>query len=712
MIKTFFDRNFLSEIFSSKLFWLGLILKIIFAAFLASKFLTDLFLPFANFYVVSGFSDPYEHFFVAEKFDAFPYPSLMLWIISLPYWMMFFFIKASSVSAPFLSIFALRVSVLICDFAILLILVRWLKSSLNRLLVFYWLSPVLIYINYIHGQLDCIPIAVLLLSLFFVFRKNFFIASLFLGAALACKTNILIAVPFFIIYLFSQKLRFDKLLICFAIIFATFYAINFPHIHSQAFLQMVLFNNKQSQIFDMFYPYNAKNFFYFIPAIYFVLLVKAFMIKTYNRDIFIMFLGFGFGVLNLFIPPMQGWYYWVLPFFAYFYAKQKNAPYFLFFTLQISYLTYFLAIKDSDYLQVFQIALPQLAALPNFYDFLVNHGLNAEKFSNLSFTILQISLLLNCLWIYRSGIASYLKHKLISKPYLIGISGDSGVGKTTMVSAFTDIFSAKNTTAICGDDMHKWERGHKKWHEFTHLNPTANRLHDEMKFLRSLKNGQKIYRRSYDHNNGKFTEPKIIAAKKIIIFEGLHSFYVEAVRKIFDIKIFVKPEKELRLHWKIIRDKETRGYDKDQVLEQLKRREQDSEKFISSQEKYADIKIEISSILPIKNLGDADEKIILEIKISFNNSINVDPLLEQISANIGSVKIAHGFDENDEQFIQISGDASSDQIKLCGDVLCSESFEEIDLPQPRWEANTTGLIQLFLAFYIINSELNDEDRNC
>ncbi len=702
---TNFRKKVLSEIFESKFFWFGLVLKIILAGFFASKFLTDLFLPFVNFYTNSGFSNPYNEFFLKGEEDTFPYPALMLWLISLPYYFSNFFINNSENIA----IFSLRISVVIADFSILLIFARWLKNRTHKLLIFYWLSPVLIYINYIHGQLDCIPIMILLTSLYFLFKEKFLVAAIILGAAIACKTNIILAVPFFLIYLYAKKVSLVKIASCAVIFVVTFLLINLPYINSEGFLHMVLLNSKQNQIFNVFYNFIPDKVFYVIPAIYLALLLQALMIKGYNRDVFIMFLGFTFGVLNLFIPPMQGWYYWVLPFLAYFYIKQKNAPNFLFFALQAVYFFYFLTIKDSDYFQVFQLISPEIASQNNLYHIFLDKGLNAEKLVDLSFTILQVLLLLNCFWIYRKGVDSFSKHKLVSRPYLLGISGDSGVGKSTLVASIVDIFGKNNVTTICGDDMHKWERGHEKWREFTHLNPSANKLYNEIAFLRALKNGEKISRSMYNHDDGKFTKPKNIMAKKIIVFEGLHSFYVETVRNLFDVKIFVKPEKNLRLHWKIIRDQIKRGYSKERVLEQIKQREEDSEKFILSQEKYADVKIELFSKNPIKNLGDAEEKIELSLKISCSNSVNLEALIEAIS-KIDSLRVEHKFDSDKEQFIKIEGNAEEAAIEDCGDTLLGFNFEEINLSEPKWVENFSGLIQIFLAFYIIQTELNDEGR--
>ena len=46
-----YGNNKLKEILNSNIFWVGLFIKIILAATLASSFLTDLFIPFTDYYV-------------------------------------------------------------------------------------------------------------------------------------------------------------------------------------------------------------------------------------------------------------------------------------------------------------------------------------------------------------------------------------------------------------------------------------------------------------------------------------------------------------------------------------------------------------------------------------------------------------------------------------------------------------------------------------
>jgi uncharacterized membrane protein len=100
-----------------------------------------------------------------------------------------------------------------------------------------------------------------------------------LAAAVACKTNIILAVPFFFICLFAKKVPLEKLVVCVLVFISSFCLINLPYIASEGFLHMVFLNSKQTQIFDVVYSFAADRLFYFVPAVYLVLLDKAVMIK-------------------------------------------------------------------------------------------------------------------------------------------------------------------------------------------------------------------------------------------------------------------------------------------------------------------------------------------------------------------------------------------------------------------------------------------------
>jgi len=505
----FIDRygnNKLKEVFNSNIFWIGLFIKVILAFTLASNFLTDLFIPFTDYYISSGFSNPYEHFIKIDQANAFPYPALMLYIVSIPRIIFGIFTDWSIISSS--TIFLARLPILLADFLILVLLSRLIKEHTKKILIYYWLSPILIYINYIHGQLDVIPVSILFVSLYFLFKRKFEYSSIFLGLAIAAKTNMVMMLPFYFAYLlYSKTVNIRQLSLNLLIVIASFILVNLPYLFSHDFIEMVFNNKEQVKIFDFSYNFPDGNILYFVPLAYLFLFITAINLKGFSKDVYMMFLGFSFGIIALMVSPMQGWYYWIIPFFIYFHSKRSNSKFdftlILFLGLQIAYFVYFLLIKNSDYLQVLQIIAPNLAKAPNAYQSLQLIGIDADKISNLSFTLLQAMLLANCIFIYRSGIKSYANYKIFSHPFLLGICGDSGAGKTTISNSIESIFKNRNTTIIRGDDMHKWERGNDNWNNFTHLNPKSNFLHDEISYLKAIKNSETISRRSYDHDTGK-----------------------------------------------------------------------------------------------------------------------------------------------------------------------------------------------------------------
>jgi len=186
------------------------------------------------------------------------------------------------------------------------------------------------------------------------------------------------------------------------------------------------------------------------------------------------------------------------------------------------------------------------------------------------------------------------------KPFIIGICGNSGCGKTALAERIENLLGKTNVLTISCDDYHKWGRGDKNWENFTHLNPRANNLETLSQDIKTLKSGIATKKLYYCHETGKFLGPKKTHPRKYIIFEGLHPFYTPALRKLFDFKIFLDIDPSLNLHFKIHRDVGERGHSKEKVLEAIKKREADLKKYILPQKKYADMVIEKRPILRLR----------------------------------------------------------------------------------------------------------------
>jgi uridine kinase len=694
MRKYFYDKHGNSKIplAKSRLFWAGMLIKLALPILFASGFLRNLFVPFANYFIESGFSDPYLYFSQNGTGMEFPYPPLMLWIFSLPRMIVWPLIPGSSGVFSIADSILYRIPLLLADLVILFILIRWLKTRTRGVLVWYWLSPVLIYINYFHGQLDVIPMAFLISSLYFLFKNKWMQAFLLLGCAIGCKTNMILVLPFYGIFLFrTPHVTIGSALKCLLVLFGIVLLVNLLYLDSRGFIAMVYNNPVQQQIFDLYYQFNDTLRIYFIPSVYFILVLYYLSFRFVNRDQLILFLAFTFLALTLMIAPMQGWYYWIMPLLAYFIVKQGAMEKYVFVVLSVLYFLYFGLIPTSDYftsLNFFQTNNPL-------------HNFAADgKLLNVIFTLLQTTLCLIGFMVFRKGIATNIQAKFLSQPYMIGIGGDSAAGKSTLTNALAEIFDPQNTSIIRGDDMHKWERGNENWKQYTHLDPKANNLHQDMEQAMSLKTGKSIKRSFYDHNTGKFTLPKFIQSNKLIVFEGLHSFYLKNEADIYDLKIFMDPEESLRMWWKVERDVAKRGYSPDEVLEQLKKREEDSLKYIQSQADRADI---VASFFSIKSIDPLNQSVKPELglKLILPNYMFLDPLIECLTVN-KALNVEHLYREDKQELVFI-GQIDKDTIENIADRLIPE-LEEVGVYHAAWKDQYEGLLQL-VTIYIIFTKL-------
>ena len=110
----------------------------------------------------------------------------------------------------------------------------------------------------------------------------------------------------------------------------------------------------------------------------------------------------------------------------------------------------------------------------------------------------------------------------------------------------------------------------------THVNIIAQHIHH-------LRDGEPILKPVYGHSDGTFGAPQYVVPKRFAVIEGLLGYYTPQLRDAYDVRVFLAPPEELRREWKIKRDTAKRGYDKDQVLAELDKREADSESFIRPQ---------------------------------------------------------------------------------------------------------------------------------
>jgi uridine kinase len=668
--------------------------KIVSSLIFVSDIPADLFVPFLSYFAENPTSNPYQHFFELGILKSFPYPALMLFIMGIPFLMFSFVNSPETLSIHDLGL--LRLPLLLADILILLILVYLNPAKKKLVMYLYWLSPIVFYINYIHGQLDIIPIALLLLSLVLLFKEKLLWSAATLGFSLATKSHILVIIPFFILYLWKRKYDYKELIKYTLTILITYGIFLLPYISSTGFFQLVYLAQEQFRLFDLAITFSEGLVFYVVIAVYLYIVFKALTLRKITKNILLMFIGVTFTILVTLVRPAQGWYMWCVPFLVYFFVRQKNNLQILYWGFGLLYLAYFLIIPNSDFFRVFQFIAPGIASLPAPRELLFTLIPYGENISiGIVFTLLSSALIYIAYLMFKYGIKTSILFQEKAGVPVIGLSGDSGAGKSTTTKFLREMLGESNLTIIQGDDIHRWERGHQKWSTYTHLNPISNRLHTHYSHIAELKNGKPISRAHYDHSTGKFTEQKIIKPRNYIIDEGLHSFLIDN-KSLHDLKIYLDPDPKLNRYWKIDRDVSERGYQIDKVLETLERRKPDREKYILPQKDLADLVITVLPATDAKDSEDFKNVSNYSIQFTIKTDINLDPLLETIE-DYTDLSVEFEYTNHTHQKMILSGKITADIFSILLKKLDID-YTEYGIKLDFFRDGVDGLIQLVIMY--------------
>ena len=175
---------------------------------------------------------------------------------------------------------------------------------------------------------------------------------------------------------------------------------------------------------------------------------------------------------------------------------------------------------------------------------------------------------------------------------LIGIAGGTGSGKTTLTRHLKEHFG-QEVTVISHDNYYKRQDG-KTYEERAKVNydhPSAFDTDLLIEHLRQLKAGHSIQCPVYSYSDHNRTDRTVeIFPTKVIIVEGILIFQNPTLRDMFDIKIFVETDADVRILRRALRDVEERGRSMQSVVTQyLTTVKPMHEQYVEPSRKYADI---------------------------------------------------------------------------------------------------------------------------
>lgn len=159
----------------------------------------------------------------------------------------------------------------------------------------------------------------------------------------------------------------------------------------------------------------------------------------------------------------------------------------------------------------------------------------------------------------------------MNKPILIGITGGTGSGKSTIADEIYSSFSDE-WIAMIQQDMYYKDQSHLTMEERVKTNYDHPRAFDNdlmLEHLKDLINGETIEKPIYDfaeHNRSK--ETVTVQSKRIIIVEGILVLEDERIRDLLDIKVYVDTDSDIRILRRLVRDIEERGRTVESVVDQ------------------------------------------------------------------------------------------------------------------------------------------------
>ncbi len=149
------------------------------------------------------------------------------------------------------------------------------------------------------------------------------------------------------------------------------------------------------------------------------------------------------------------------------------------------------------------------------------------------------------------------------KPFIVGITGGSGSGKTTFLKQLLASF-APDDICLISQDNYYYPHNHQLTDEngVIHFDlPSSFDAEAYAQDVLRLSKGETIIRPEYTFNNPNII-PKDLVLKPapIVVVEGIFVFYFEEVASQLDLRVYMDAEEHVKLHRRIVRDVKERGY--------------------------------------------------------------------------------------------------------------------------------------------------------
>lgn len=180
-----------------------------------------------------------------------------------------------------------------------------------------------------------------------------------------------------------------------------------------------------------------------------------------------------------------------------------------------------------------------------------------------------------------------------ARPFVIGIAGGSGSGKTTIAGSVVDQIGPDRVAFIPHDAYYR-DRPDLNIEQRVKVNydhPDSLETDLMVRHVAELLAGESVDRPVYDFSNHLRSEETItIDPRPVVLLEGILVLVEEALRELMDLKIYVDTDADLRLMRRLERDVKERGRTLDSVFSQYQTTVRPMHlQFVEPSKRYADI---------------------------------------------------------------------------------------------------------------------------
>jgi uridine kinase len=178
-------------------------------------------------------------------------------------------------------------------------------------------------------------------------------------------------------------------------------------------------------------------------------------------------------------------------------------------------------------------------------------------------------------------------------PLVIAIAGGSGSGKTTVANAILREVGADRIAYLPHDayyrDLSNLPQNQRVAVNFDHPDSLESELMIE--HIRKLKNWEPVEMPVYDFTRHTRTAETIpVEPHRVIVVEGILIFAERELRELFDVKIFVDTDPDIRFIRRLQRDLSERGRTTEMVVHQYLSTVRPMHlEFVESSKRYADV---------------------------------------------------------------------------------------------------------------------------